>query len=142
MSNHFQLQSTTSAQVSTASAHDTSYELALAIAEAADDRKGDDIVLLKVAEVSYLADYFVVVTGFSQAQVRAIARSVEDKVETDFQRLPVQTEGQAEGNWVLLDYGDVIVHVFMPEERDYYSLEAFWGHAERTSFTATQLVNG
>jgi len=80
MSNHFQLQSTTSAQVSTASAHDTSYELALAIAEAADDRKGDDIVLLKVAEVSYLADYFVVVTGFSQAQVRAIARSVEDKV--------------------------------------------------------------
>lgn len=140
MSNHFQLQSAAST-ASTATNHDA-YELALAIAQAADDRKGSDIVLLNVSDVSYLADYFVVVTGFSHAQVRAIARSIEDKLETDFQRLPVQTEGQAEGNWVLLDYGDVIVHIFMPEEREYYSLEAFWGHAERTSYAAMQLVNG
>lgn len=139
MSNHFPLQS--AAPVSTAANHDA-YELALAIAQAADDRKGGDIALLNVSEVSYLADYFVIVTGFSQAQVRAIARSIEDKLETEFQRLPAQTEGQSEGNWVLLDYGDVIVHIFMPQERDYYSLEAFWGHADRTSFAATQLVNG
>lgn len=135
MSNHFPLQSAPS----TAS---TAYDFALAIAKAADDRKGGDIVLLNVSEVSYLADYFVVVTGFSQAQVRAIAGSIEDAIETDFGRLPAHTEGQAGGNWLLLDYGDVIVHVFMPDERDFYSLEAFWGHAERTSFAATQLVNG
>ncbi|MBD2091258.1 ribosome silencing factor [Microcoleus sp. FACHB-1515] len=135
MPNHFPLQSAAS---TTASA----YDLALAIAKAADDRKGGDIVLLNVSEVSYLADYFVVVTGFSHAQVRAIARSIEDEIEAEFGRLPAQTEGQAEGNWLLLDYGDVIVHIFMPEEREFYSLEAFWGHAERTSFAATQLVNG
>lgn len=135
MSNHFPLQSAAS---TTASA----YDLALASAKAADDRKGGDIVLLNVSEVSYLADYFVVVTGFSHAQVRAIARSIEDEIETEFGRLPAQKEGQTEGNWLLLDYGDVIVHVFMPDEREFYSLEAFWGHAERTSFAATQLVNG
>ncbi|NJL22377.1 MAG: ribosome silencing factor [Leptolyngbyaceae cyanobacterium SM1_3_5] len=135
MSNHFPLQSAAS---TTASA----YDLALASAKAADDRKGGDIVLLNVSEVSYLADYFVVVTGFSQAQVRAIARSIEDAIETEFGRLPAQKEGQAGGNWLLLDYGDLIVHVFMPEEREFYSLESFWGHAERTSFAATQLVNG
>lgn len=137
MSNHFPLQSA----ASTATQNDA-YDLALAIAKAADDRKGGDIVLLNVSQVSYLADYFVVVTGFSQAQVRAIAGSIEDAIETEFGRLPAHTEGQAGGNWLLLDYGDVIVHVFMPDERDFYSLESFWGHAERTSFAATQLVNG
>lgn len=135
MSNHFPIQSA-------ASTTTDAYNFALAIAKAADDRKGGDIVLLNVSQVSYLADYFVVVTGYSHAQVRAIARSIEDAIETEFGRLPAQTEGQAEGNWLLLDYGDVIVHVFMPDERDFYSLEAFWGHAERTSFAATQLVNG
>jgi ribosome-associated protein len=119
-----------------------SYDLVLTIAQAADGRKGGDIVLLKVSEVSYLADYFVVVTGFSSAQVRAIANSIEDAVEEEWQRLPLRSAGQMEGSWVLMDYGDVIVHIFMPQEREFYNLEAFWGHAERTSFAATQLVSG
>lgn len=118
---------------------DDSYELALAAAQAADDRKGADIALLKVSQVSYLADYFVVITGFSQVQVRAIARSIEDSLADDLQRLPLRSEGQNDGRWVLLDYGDVIVHIFMPQEREFYNLEAFWGHAERTSFATTQL---
>ncbi|MBD2067444.1 ribosome silencing factor [Leptolyngbya sp. FACHB-671] len=113
---------------------DSSRELALTIAQAADDRKGGDIVLLKVSEVSYLADYFVVATGFSSAQVRAIARSIEDEVSEKWHRYPTQTEGQTEGSWVLLDYGDVIAHIFMPDEREFYNLEAFWGHAERIDF--------
>ena len=113
-------------------------KLALTIANAADDRKGVDIVLLKLLGTgSYLADYFVVVTGFSSAQVRAIAGSIEDKVETELGRLPLRTEGQLEGSWVLMDYGDVIVHIFMPKEREFYGLEAFWGHAERTQFVAS-----
>jgi ribosome-associated protein len=118
------------------SRQEDSRQLAMTIAEAADDRKGGDIVLLKVADVSYIADYFVVVTGFSSNQVRAIARSIEDQVETDWQRLPIRTEGQTEGTWILMDYGDVIVHVFMPKEREFYGLEAFWGHAERTLFAS------
>jgi len=110
---------------------DTALQLALAIAHAADDRKGGDIVLLNVGAVSSLADYFVIITGFSKAQVRAIAGTVQDKVEEDFQRVPVHTEGKSEGSWVLQDYGDVIVHILMPQEREFYNLEAFWGHAER-----------
>ncbi|GAB4458379.1 MAG: ribosome silencing factor [Elainellaceae cyanobacterium] len=119
----------------------SSYDLALAIAQAADDRKGGDIVLLNVADVSYLADYFVLVTGFSHVQVRAIANSIEQTVKDKLQRLPVRTEGQAEGNWVLIDYGDVIAHIFLEKDREFYNLEAFWGHAERLSFAALQAAS-
>lgn len=124
------------------STEDTSYPLALTITEAADDRKGADIVLLKVADVSYLADYFIVVTGFSNVQVRAIARAIEEKVETEWQRKPLRTEGLTEGAWVLLDYGDVIVHIFLPREREFYNLEAFWGHAEQIPLAATRSTEG
>lgn len=113
---------------------DVSRETALAAAVAADDRKGDNIIVLDVSEVSYLADYFVIVTGFSQAQLRAIYQAIADKVEEELQRVPLRVAGQNEGNWVLLDYGDVIVHILRPEERDFYKLEAFWGHAERVNW--------
>lgn len=113
---------------------DTSDDLALTIAQAADDRKGADIHLLKVADVSYIADYFVIVTGFSNAQVRAIAHAIEEKVEEQWQRLPLRVEGKTEGGWILMDYGDVIVHIFLPKEREFYGLEAFWGHAEQIDF--------
>lgn len=114
---------------------DASAKLAVAAAEAASDRKAGDVVILRVADVSYIADYFVVVTGFSRVQVRAVADAIEEKIEQDLRRVPLRIEGKAEGNWVLYDYGDVIVHVMMPKEREFYNLEAFWGHAERIDFT-------
>lgn len=117
---------------------DTSRELALTIAQAADDRKGEDIIILNVGEVSFLADYFVIVTGFSKVQVRAIAQSIEQKVETVWQRLPLRIEGQAEGSWIVQDYGEVIIHILLPQEREFYNLEAFWGHAEQLEFQASQ----
>lgn len=110
---------------------DLAQTLALCLAEAADDRKGGGILVLQVADVSFIADYFVIVTGFSRTQVRAITESMEKAAEDHCHRLPVRQEGKAEGTWVLLDYGDVISHVLMPEQREYYDLEAFWGHAER-----------
>jgi ribosome-associated protein len=113
---------------------DNSYRLAMTIAEAADERKGEDILLLQVGEVTVLADYFVMVTGFSKVQVRAIARSIADKVEETLNRKPLRSEGMADGSWVLQDYGDVIVHILMPQERERYDLEAFWGHAPRISY--------
>lgn len=116
---------------------EASRELAITIAQAAEDRKAGDIVLLRVAEVSYLADYFVMVTGYSRVQVRAIAQAIEDKVEQEWQRRPLRTEGQTEGSWVLQDYGEVMVHIMMPKEREFYNLEAFWGHAERIEFPAS-----
>lgn len=110
---------------------DLSGKLAVTVAEAASDRKAGDILVLRVADVSYLADYFVMMTGYSRVQVRAIAQAIEDKVETQLQRRPLRIEGKAEGSWVLQDYGDVIVHIMMPKEREFYNLEAFWVHAER-----------
>lgn len=112
-------------------------DLARTMAEAADDRKAKDIVILKVTDVSYLADYFVIVSGLSMPQLRAIANTIEQQVEDNHGRSPLRKEGESEGKWLLLDYGDVIVHIFMPEEREYYGLEAFWGHAERVPFEPT-----
>ena len=112
-----------------------SKELAWQIASAAEDKKAEDIVLLDVAEVSYLADYFVLVTGFSRTQLNAIAESIEERLEKEFNLQPMRVSGKREGNWVVQDYGDVIAHIFLPEAREYYDLEAFWGHAERIEFS-------
>lgn len=118
-----------------------SRELALIIAEAAEDRKGAEITILNVADLSYLADYFVVVTGFSQPQLRAISLAIEGKVNEKLGIEPIRVEGKNDGNWVLHDYGDVIVHIFLPEAREYYGLEAFWGRAEKMSFVDGSLIN-
>lgn len=117
-------------------ADDLSAKLALTIATAGEDRKAGDMLVLHVREVSYLADYFVVMTGYSNVQVRAIANTIEEEVKQKCERKPLRTEGKTEGSWVLLDYGEVIVHVMMPNEREFYNLEAFWGHAERVDFQA------
>ena len=112
-----------------------SQELAYLVAKAADDKKAQDIVLLKVTDISYLADYFVIITGFSRTQLKAIAESIEEQVEEKYNRVPVRVSGKREGDWVVQDYEDVIVHTFLPEEREYYNLEAFWGHAERIEYS-------
>jgi ribosome-associated protein len=116
----------------------TSREFALIIADAADDRKADNIVLLNVEKLSYLADYFVIMTGFSQPQLQAISLSIEDQIYEKLNRLPTRIEGKNEGNWILHDYGDVIAHIFLPEARQFYDLEAFWGSAEKTIFSPTK----
>ncbi|MCP9928425.1 ribosome silencing factor [Cyanobium sp. CH-040] len=108
--------------------------LARLAAEACDDRKAVDIRLIRVDEVSTLADWFVICSGLSDVQVRAIARSVEERIEEETGRLPLRREGQAEGRWVLLDYGELIVHVLMPQEREYYDLESFWGHGQQERY--------
>ncbi|QSJ16896.1 ribosome silencing factor [Nostoc sp. UHCC 0702] len=112
---------------------EVSGNLAITIAEAASDRKAGEILVLRVADVSYLADYFVMMTGYSKVQVRAIADAIEAQVQSEWQRRPLRTEGKAEGSWVLQDYGEVIVHIMMPKEREFYNLEAFWINAERIS---------
>lgn len=117
----------------------TAFELANAIAAAADARKGSDIVLMQVSEVSYLADYFVIVTGFSAVQVRAIARTIEQEIEEAWHRRPLRSEGQNEGSWIVQDFGEVIVHIFLPREREFYNLEAFWGQAEQIRYVPPQM---
>ncbi len=109
----------------------TSEALARLAAEACDDRKAVDIRLIRVDDISSLADWFVICSGLSDVQVRAIARSVEERLELEAHRLPLRREGQTEGRWVLLDYGELIVHVLTPQERHFYDLESFWGHGEQ-----------
>jgi ribosome-associated protein len=130
----------TTVNTSMAETDNLSKKLAVTIAEAGSERKAGEILLLKVADVSYLSDYFVIMTGYSRVQVRAIAAAIEEKVETDLQRRPLRSEGKAEGSWVLQDYGDVIVHIMMPKEREFYNLEAFWIHAERISLPNSDQV--
>ncbi len=112
----------------------TSEALANLAAEACDDRKAVDIRLIRVEDISSLADWFVICSGLTDVQVRAIARSVEERLEREVHRLPLRREGQAEGRWVLLDYGELIVHVLTPQERHFYDLESFWGHGEQHRF--------
>ena len=121
--------------VTDATTPDEARGLILTAAQAADDRKAVDIVLLCVAEVSYLADYFAIVTGFSNVQVRAISQAIADQVEEEWGRLPLRTQGLSDASWVVMDYGDVIIHILKPQEREFYNLEAFWGHAERIEFS-------
>jgi ribosome-associated protein len=73
----------------------------------------------------------VIATGFSKAQVRAIAGMAEEEIAEKFGRKPRNIAGEQDGTWILLDYGDVIVHAMMAQEREYYDLEAFWGHAPK-----------
>ena len=119
-----------------------SVQLAELAADACDDRKATDIRLIRVDEVSSLADWMVIAGGHTDVQVRAIARSVEDRLEDVTGRLPLRKEGVNEGCWALLDYGEVIVHILQPSERSYYDLEAFWGHGERRTFVASEPDQG
>ncbi len=127
--------SRTQSTVTDATSPDEARGLIMTVAQAADDRKAVDIVLLRVAEVCYLADYFAIVTGFSNVQVRAISQAIADQVEEEWQRLPLRTQGLSDASWVVMDYGDAIIHILKPQEREFYNLEAFWGHAERIDFS-------
>ncbi|WP_136035919.1 ribosome silencing factor [Microbacterium sp. K35] len=104
---------------------ETAEEMLRIAAEAAVAKGGEDLVALNVSEPLPLVDIFLLVTGNSERNVAAIADEIEDRlVESGHKR--VRREGRAEARWVLLDFGDLIVHVFHPEERVYYGLERLW----------------
>lgn len=95
---------------------------------AAEDRKAVDLKVLALAEVSDFTDYFLICSGSSDRQVQAIAEAVDARLRAGKVR-PLHQEGMTGGNWVLLDYGDFIVHVFREETRRFYALERLWGDA-------------
>lgn len=103
-------------------------DLAHRIVEIASDKKGGDIVLLRTAELTTMADFFVIMSGRSDRQVQALAGAIVDELRRDGIRA-LGTEGRQSARWVLLDYGSVIVHVFAPEEREFYGLERLWSKA-------------
>ncbi len=103
-------------------------ELAHRIVEIASDKKGNDVVMLRTAELTTMADFFVILSGRSDRQVQALAGAILDELRKEGIR-PLGTEGQQSSRWVLLDFGSVIVHVFAPDEREFYGLERLWGKA-------------
>lgn len=104
-------------------------DLARRIVELAEDKKAADIVLLELAPLTTLADYFVICSGGSERQLDAIGDGIVETLRDERVR-PIGREGTAASHWVLLDYGSVIVHIFTPPERDYYGLEKHWSEAK------------
>jgi ribosome-associated protein len=109
-----------------------SEQIALAIAEYASDRKAVDIVQLDLRGLTSLADYFVICTGRSDRQARAIFEGIQLGMKEERELRPTRVDGATEASWILMDYGDVIVHVFTPELREFYRLEQLWGEAPST----------
>jgi ribosome-associated protein len=104
--------------------------MARVAADAIFNKKGLDIVLLDVEKVFFLSDVFVIATGTSRPHVQALAEHVEERLGESMGIKPIRVEGVTEGEWVLLDYGDIIVHLFQAEPRGFYSLERLWGDSE------------
>lgn len=93
------------------------------------DKKGLDLRLLEISELSSLTDYLMIVTGRSDRQVQSIAEAIRLGMKNDHQMLPLAVEGMSEGRWVLLDYGEVMIHVFQESVREFYDLEGLWSEA-------------
>lgn len=99
------------------------------IIKACEDKNGQDIVSLNISKFSTIADYFVIASGNSSTQVQSIADGIDEKMsEAGYEEM--DKEGYRSGRWILLDYGDIIVHVFHKEEREYYNLERLWSEKQ------------
>ena len=102
-----------------------SKEMAKLAYQALDEKKAEDIKVIDISEISVLADYFIIANGTNESQVRALVENVEEQLSKAGYE-PKQREGYGLGNWVLLDFGNIIVHVFDKENRLFYDLERIW----------------
>jgi ribosome-associated protein len=100
-------------------------------AAAADDKLADDTIIIDVGDVFAVSDYFVITSGSTHRQVHAIVDGIEEGIAAEGGPRPVRVEGHEEREWVLMDYGSFVVHVFRQEQRDFYQLEKLWGDRPR-----------
>ena len=107
----------------------TSRELAIIAAQAADEKKATDILVQDVAELVGETDFFVIVTASNSRQVNSIVDAIKEDLRDKGGVKPFHVEGTQDGSWSLLDYGQIVVHVFQPETREYYRLEELWNDA-------------
>ena len=113
---------------------DDSVALAVVAARAAVDLKASDVVILDVGAVLSIAGYFVIASASNPRQVRAVVDDVEAKIKAELGRSPVRTEGVREQQWTLIDYGDVVVHVFLESVREFYEIERLYMDAPRVEW--------
>jgi ribosome-associated protein len=123
-------------------ASERALELALAAAQAAADKKADDIAIIDVADQLVITDVFVIASAPNERQVLAIVDAIEERlVQLPEKAKPVRREGERAGRWVLLDYVDAVVHVQHTEEREFYSLDRLWKDCPRVPFVDRDLVD-
>ena len=116
--------------------------MARAAADALHAKNGADIVLLDVEKAFFLSDVFVIATGSSRINVQALADHVEENLKEHYEIKPLRVEGRTQGEWVLVDFGDIIVHIFQAEAREFYSLERLWGDAGRIKWQQPVVTDG
>jgi len=105
----------------------------VAAAKVAEDNKGHDILILDVRELTKSFDYFLIVSGSSRRQLHAIGDEIQRKLAGEMGDQCLSVSGHTEGKWIVIDYGDIIVHLFEPEMRKYYALEELWGKGIKVS---------
>ena len=115
--------------------------LAIATAAYAADKKASDIVVLDLRGVAGYTDFFVIASGTSDRQAKAIHDGIHQGLKKHEGLLPRRVEGLAEARWILMDYLDVVVHVFTPETRDFYRLESLWGDVPRREFAPADTID-
>lgn len=113
----------------------TSYEMALQLAEALDNKKGQDIKVLKTEELTSLADYFVICTATSNTQVKAMSDACEEAMDKLGEKVH-HIEGHRDGTWLLMDFSSVVVHVFTEDARKFYDLERLWADAQEMDLSS------
>ncbi|MFY9487523.1 MAG: ribosome silencing factor [Solirubrobacterales bacterium] len=111
--------------------------LARAIADLMDDKKAVEIVVADVRGLANFTDYFIFCSGRTDRQVKAIHDAIREGMKGEFGINPIRTEGERERSWILLDYGDCIAHVMLPDVRDFYRLEQLWGDAPQLALELT-----
>lgn len=104
-------------------------DLARQIVDVIADKKGEKIVLLDLRKHTIITDYFIICSGSSERQLKAIVEGIRVEIKKDFGVSPQRVDGDAATGWVLLDYGDIMIHAFLPETRSYYALEELWQEA-------------
>lgn len=107
----------------------TPLEVARTIVNTLEDKKGEEIVLIEIAQISSFADFFVICNGTSDRMLTSLADAVKESAKEHF-RIIASTEGEPIDGWLVVDLGDVVVHLFSPEQREYYDLEALWEHGK------------
>ncbi len=114
---------------------------ARAAAKVAEENRGQDIVLLDMRELTQEFDFFLIVSGASRRQLYAIGDEIQKKLAREMGDTCLSVAGHTEGRWVVIDYGDIIVHLFEPETRSYYALEELWGKAKRIEWSCPQTAS-
>jgi ribosome-associated protein len=111
-------------------------ELARLCVRFAEDKKAEDVVVLDLRGVSSFTDLFVICSGTSEPHVKAISSGIREGLKDELQRSPLSSEGSPASQWVVLDYADVLIHIFHQQKREFYALESLWSDAPRLNLSA------